>query len=197
MVVNYQLGKIYKIVCNETGLIYVGSTCEPTLTKRLTKHRDNYKKWLNGKYPYVTSFKVLEKGNYNIILIEDYPCDRREQLLAKERKYIEEIECVNKCIPMRTKKEWANTNIDKIKERDKKWREANTEKIKEYREVNAEKIKEYRELNAEKMKEYLKEYRELNAEKIKEYREVNAEKIKEYQKKYREMKKLEQKDKIC
>jgi hypothetical protein len=168
MVVNYQLGKIYKIVCNETGLIYVGSTCEPTLAKRLTKHRNDYKCWLNDKKRYMTSYKILEKGNYNIILIEDYPCDRREQLLAKERKYIEEIDCVNKFIPTRTQKEYYKANTDEIKEKSKIYYEANAEKIKEYK----------------------KDYNEINAEKIKEYQ-------KEYQKKYREMKKLEQKDNIC
>ena len=29
--VNYQLGKIYKIV--GSGLVYIGSTCEPTLAR--------------------------------------------------------------------------------------------------------------------------------------------------------------------
>ena len=44
--VNYTLSKIYKIECNVTGLVYVGSTCEPTLAKRLTKHVGNYKSYL-------------------------------------------------------------------------------------------------------------------------------------------------------
>jgi hypothetical protein len=26
--VNYKLGKIYRLECNVTGLVYVGSTCE-------------------------------------------------------------------------------------------------------------------------------------------------------------------------
>ena len=34
---DYSKGKIYKIVCNVTGLVYVGSTCEPTLARRLAK----------------------------------------------------------------------------------------------------------------------------------------------------------------
>ena len=37
MVVNYQLGKIYKIVDNTNGNIYIGSTCETTLARRLNK----------------------------------------------------------------------------------------------------------------------------------------------------------------
>ena len=41
--IDYSKGKIYKIVCNNTGLIYIGSTCEPTLARRLAKHVGNYK----------------------------------------------------------------------------------------------------------------------------------------------------------
>ena len=40
---DYQLGKIYRIVCNTTGLTYYGSTCEPTLARRLSGHVVNYK----------------------------------------------------------------------------------------------------------------------------------------------------------
>ena len=52
--VNYQLGKIYKIVCNKTGLIYVGSTCEPTLARRLVKHKADYNQYLKENRNYVT-----------------------------------------------------------------------------------------------------------------------------------------------
>ncbi len=53
---DYKLGKIYKIVCNITGKVYYGSTCEPTLARRLAKHAGNYKRWSQGKNEsYVTS----------------------------------------------------------------------------------------------------------------------------------------------
>ena len=32
---DYKDGKIYKIVCNNTGLTYYGSTCEKRLSRRL------------------------------------------------------------------------------------------------------------------------------------------------------------------
>ena len=35
---NFQLGKIYKIVDNTNDDVYVGSTCEPSLAKRLYGH---------------------------------------------------------------------------------------------------------------------------------------------------------------
>ena len=36
---NYSQGKIYKIVCNKTGLIYIGSTYR-TLDERLKRHEE-------------------------------------------------------------------------------------------------------------------------------------------------------------
>ena len=47
--VNYQLGKIYKIVDNTNNNIYIGSTCEPTLARRLSNHICVYKKYLEGE----------------------------------------------------------------------------------------------------------------------------------------------------
>jgi hypothetical protein len=94
--VNYQLGKIYKIVCNVTGLVYVGSTCEPTLAKRLTKHVCSYRFWLKHGKKYMTSYKILEKNDYEIILIEPYPCNNKDELYARERQWTNQIDCVNK-----------------------------------------------------------------------------------------------------
>jgi hypothetical protein len=101
--VNYSLGKIYKIVCNITGKVYIGSTCSPRLCRRLAKHRDKYNSFLKGKYPYTTSYKVLEHNNYEIVLLELCPSSCKEELHARERWYIENFECVNKYIPTRNK----------------------------------------------------------------------------------------------
>ena len=94
--VNYQLGKIYKIVCNVTDLVYIGSTCEPTLARRLTKHVNNYKRYLDKKYHYTSSYDILESGDYDMILIESYPCNSKDELHARERYWTNQIKCVNK-----------------------------------------------------------------------------------------------------
>jgi hypothetical protein len=89
--VNYQLGKIYKIVDNTSDKIYIGSTCEPTLARRLAKHTSNYKDYTNGgKTPYTTSFEIIKNDNYDIVLLESCPYNI----------------CVNKKIPTRTEKEY-------------------------------------------------------------------------------------------
>ena len=129
---DYQLGKIYKIVCNETNQVYIGSTCRPLLSQRLAKHNYSYKYYLKGKYRFITSFKILERNNYEIILVELYPCNSKDELSARERYWIENTKnCVNKCIPTRTKKEYSEANKDKIKETKKQYREANKDKINE------------------------------------------------------------------
>ena len=117
--VNYQLGKIYKIVCNTTGLIYIGSTCEPILARRLAKHRTDYKRYFDGKSNYITSFKILENNNYEIILIENVICESKDELHKKERFHIESYECVNKHIPGRTHTEYYNENKEIIIEKSK------------------------------------------------------------------------------
>lgn len=87
--VNYQDGKIYKVVCDETGMIYYGSTTQP-LYKRAWSHRNN-----NG-------CMTKDMTNPKIYLVEDYPCERKEQLLMRERYYIDNNECCNKLNPIRT-----------------------------------------------------------------------------------------------
>jgi hypothetical protein len=114
---NYQLGKIYKIVCNTTGLTYYGSTCEPTLARRLSGHVGKCKRFKEGKTQrYITSFEILEGKNYVIILVELFPCDSKMKLHQRERFYIEGNDCVNQVIPTRTRDEANLVNRDQINE---------------------------------------------------------------------------------
>jgi hypothetical protein len=144
--IDYSKGKIYKIVCNITGLIYIGSTCEPTLARRLTGHIKNYKRWKREEENFVSCFKILENNNYDIILIEDYPCERKDQLHARERHYIQTIVCVNKVIPTRSIKEYRIDHKSKISDAWKNYYEENkaTLKVKNKirRDQNIDKIKE-------------------------------------------------------
>lgn len=121
----YKNGKIYRIVCNVTGQQYIGSTCK-SLSMRLSQHRSSYKSCKNGKGNYVTSFKVLENDNYSIVLIADFPCERKEQLNAQERFYIESMTCVNKQLPNKF------NELGKV--------EYHTQYNKDYHEDNREKI---------------------------------------------------------
>ncbi len=124
---NYQNGKIYCIRSHKTDQIYVGSTTE-TLCKRMTKHRDSYKRFLKGKGKYITSIKLLELCDAHIELIEKFPCNSREELNASEGFWIRKENCVNRCVAGRTMKEYREDNKEREIERHRKYREDNREK---------------------------------------------------------------------
>ena len=114
----YQNSKIYKIICNNTGRIYIGSTYD-TLEKRLDRHETDYKKYLNGKMSYKSSYDIIKDDNYTIELITNYPCNNKRELRREEGRHQEEamtdesITCVNKYIAGgRTKKEYAEHRKD-------------------------------------------------------------------------------------
>lgn len=118
---DYSKGKIYMLVCNITGNVYYGSTTYKYLSQRLRPHKASYECWLNGKGPYTTSFEILKNNDYDMILVELYPCSCIEELTSRERFYIKNNECVNKNLPIRTPEdelEWhrnyRNQNKDHI-----------------------------------------------------------------------------------
>ena len=62
--------KIYKIVDNTNAKIYIGSTCE-SLKRRLTKHKYDYKRYINGLCRNIRSFDILKNDDYKIELLEN------------------------------------------------------------------------------------------------------------------------------
>ena len=95
---DYKNGRIYKITSDSTDKIYIGSTCQ-SLSKRMTTHRENQKAFEKGKGTNCSSYELITLGDAIITLIEDYPCERKEQLRMRERYYIELNKdiCINKC----------------------------------------------------------------------------------------------------
>jgi len=110
--------KIYKIIDNTNGNVYIGKT-EQTLNQRLTGHKYDYKIGNN-----CSSCIILKNGDYDIELIEE------TEDKSRERYWIENTNCVNKEIPGRTIKEWREDNKDRIKNQCKEYRERNKEQIK-------------------------------------------------------------------
>jgi hypothetical protein len=142
---DYSKGKIYKIVDNTTGNIYIGSTTKE-LNERLSGHYYDYKKCLAGKETgYVTSFEILKNGDYYIELIEDCPSHNRSELEERERYYIENNKCVNKTIPGRTDREYCEARRDIKRAYDKEYYDAKRETLlnnaKQYYELNKDKIR--------------------------------------------------------
>tara|TARA_R110002020_G_scaffold187652_2_gene386132 strand:- start:63 stop:731 length:669 start_codon:yes stop_codon:yes gene_type:complete len=144
----YQQGKIYKIVCNISNEIYIGSTIQ-TLNQRLAVHKSIKVK--------CSSYKILERGDYKIELIKNYPCKSKWELEEEEAKYIRENECINKTIPHRTYEERYEDNKVHFQQYQKKYREDNREYLKEY-DKNRKNKKERYENN--------KKFYQLNKEEI-------------------------------
>jgi hypothetical protein len=152
----YNNAKIYAIRSYQTDDIYIGSTYQ-TLPKRLHDHKRGYKLYLYAKYGYISSFEIVKYDDCHIQLIENYPCNNREELHKKEGEYIRKMKCVNKCVAGRTRKERYEDNKDEILKYQKYYNQKNKVLI-------SKRNKEYREKNKEKIKNLNKQWRKNNKE---------------------------------
>jgi len=147
---DYQKGKIYKIISPSKNLIYYGSTTQ-TLPQRLAQHIKENKAYNNKvNTRYCCSYLVIECEDYKIELVEEYPCNNKQQLNKKEGEYQKSNECVNTHIAGRTTNEYYQDNKKQIYENRKEatiqWARDNKEKraatYKKYYENNRQRILE-------------------------------------------------------
>ena len=118
---DYQRGKIYKIQCHKTGKQYIGSTTCRLLCQRLASHCESYLKHSTGYGSYTTSFEILKGGDYSISLMQSYPCSCKDELLQRERHYIERMDCVNRNVPGRTKQEYKRDKCAKTRKKNEEY----------------------------------------------------------------------------
>jgi hypothetical protein len=137
----YENGKIYEIISDNTDMVYIGS-CIVTLKQRMIDHK--YKKKCSSK-------SIIDCGDYDIYLIEKYPCNNDLELRMREQMYIDIYKNDGKNVINRQR---AYTSIEDKKENQKQykrqWRKNNKQNLKEY-------MKEYCKNNKEKQAEYDKE----------------------------------------
>lgn len=162
---DYQDGKIYVIRNSINTMVYVGSTTQ-TLTARMRGHRKCVHKKASKLY---TAFAELGLDTFRIELIENFPCDSKEELTRREAHFIREYKSVengyNFIIPCRSDAEYYIDNKQKMDNYAKEWRANNKEKMRGY-------YKKWAEANKEKVKEIDKEYREKNKEALDEKRKA-------------------------
>ena len=96
---DYSKGKIYKLISDGTGEIHIGSTTQKSY-KRLAVHKCDAS---SKKGKHCSSRPLSEKGNVKIVLLEDYPSERKELSLARETLYNYKCSiiikvCVARCI---------------------------------------------------------------------------------------------------
>ena len=148
----YQFGVSYKITSNKNTETYIGSTTMDIET-RLIKHKCDAK-----QRPHLSKFFTFmnEHGrdDFDIDIVEEYPCETKEQLEKREGEIIREMGTLNQRKAGRTRKEYKQEFAEYLKvfarENKKKWRTEN-------REHYVEKERGYKKTYREKYKEELKE----------------------------------------
>lgn len=110
-------GTIYSIKCKETGEQYIGSTCKH-IEYRLEQHKQ-----LGNK---TRSRQIIDRNNFEIILLEKVICDNKKELLYRERYFIDnESNVINKSRPIISELERKKAVLD--------YEHANKEYYKKYR----------------------------------------------------------------
>ena len=102
----YETGKIYCIMSKCSNKCYVGHTIQP-LKVRLQKHKTDFRGYCGfdeNKYRnYRGSFELLCNDEYDIYLLESYPCTTKKELEKQEAKWMfkmsSEYEMTNKYMP--------------------------------------------------------------------------------------------------
>ena len=84
---NYARGKIYKLVNDVDDEIYVGSTCG-SLKLRKSTHKSMAR---TKPRPVYHHLNAIGWENVRIVLIEDFACGNKRELLRREQHYIDEL----------------------------------------------------------------------------------------------------------
>jgi len=199
---NYLDTVIYSIYCMDESIneTYIGHTTD--FCQRYKGHKSSGNNELSKSYNNKVYKIIRDNGgwdNWEMKIIEDYPCDNVNEARERERYWIEFFSSsLNVLIPSRSKKEYSKlysiVNKEHISNMAKKYRQANQDKIKAYVEANKEKIieqkKDWYETNKPAILEKAKENYEANKdEKLsyqKQYAEDHKDVIKDYQTNYRD-----------
>jgi len=195
---SFNNGKIYKLWSPQGDDIYIGST-----TQSLSVRKAEHKRTCNNDFCCSSKILFQKYDDVRIELIEEFPCENKMELNKREGHYIRTLDCINKQIPGRTRKEinerqrnYRENNIEKIIERRQKNKEKENERNRRYHEANKDEINERRRELYENNKEHNKQYYENNKDKINQIRreryENNREKINQKQReRYAKKKNLE------
>jgi len=169
---NYKNSKIFilepKTKHPEEDIFY-SSTTQPIFNRLSQLKKDNLKK--NTSYKWL--FEKYGVDNIKIVLVEGFICNNKEELQAKEAKYIRENDCINKIITLNNQEPKEDKQeIKKKDEQDKKEIEEIKEQIKE--------IKEKDKIIKKRDKEYYAKNKETILKKRRDKRqEINKQEEKE------------------
>lgn len=145
--INYDDGKIYALRSHHTDNIYIGSTCSP-LHKRLYQHKNHYKNYLVGKFPYLSSFEITKYPDCFIQLMEKCPTNSKMELNKREGELQRaNMNCITNKVVMYGGKDYAKYYYKKNKEKRtsqmKQWRNNNKDYHTKYYQDNKEYFNDY------------------------------------------------------
>jgi len=206
---DYSKTNIYKIVCNDLTIrdCYVGHTTN--MTERKHNHKSRCHNEKNRGHNFKIYKIIRENGgwdNWNMVLVEKFPCKDKFEACKREREIFEELDAkMNTKRPYTTQEE-RNQYLEEHKEDKKQYYQEHKEQLqqnhKQYQQEHkaeiAEKKKQYQQEHkaeiAEKRKQYYQEHKaELQQNHKQYYQERKAER-KQYSKQYREEHKAEIKE---
>jgi len=174
---DYSKTIMYKII--GSGMTYYGHTIQKP-EKRKSLHIFDAK--ANGNR--CTSKRIINAGDWEMIEIEKYPCANLNEAKARERWWIENHECVNKYIPLRTPKEYTEQHKAQIAARHKAYNDAHKVEKVEY-------DKAYRIANKDHILAYTKAYDETHRVEKAAYYQAHKAHISARQKAYDDTHKVE------
>ena len=181
----FSKGKIYCIKNKLNNKSYVGSTIS-TLNERFGQHKSWSEKKATTLYK---AFKEFGIDNFEITLLEEFPCKSRKELLERESHYIRSLNTIDEGYNMylagrtREERKVQKALVDKayrdlkgqsLLDQKKEYYQKNRERIitnntayqQEHKEARQEYMKNYAKKNKEKLAEYHKQYYELNKNKV-------------------------------
>jgi predicted GIY-YIG superfamily endonuclease len=122
---DYKNGKLYKLQCDD-GYYYIGSTCDE-LRYRLNGHKKDSRKHSTPLYQHINE---IGWDRVRIVLIEECPCENKQQLVRKEDEMIQLNLMNDLCLNTRRAvgdrkqllREYYLTHKDQINEYKREWR---------------------------------------------------------------------------
>ena len=143
---DYSLSKIYKLVSNKTSDIYIGS-CLMRLSSRLCTHKHKSNTCVSKKL-------FVNDAIITIVLIENFACNTKNELKARELHHITTNNCINVNKPF-----VCEIPCSDRKEYDKEYRLANKNQISAFH-------KQYYQANQAHISANQKEYKQANRDQI-------------------------------
>ena len=122
---DYDNGKIYQLVFGDRPERYIGSTTQE-LHQRLSGHRST-----SASLKVKKLVDAVGRMNVRIILIEDYPCSNKNELLSREQYWIDKLKPTLNINPAYTEYDIIDEKIKQQREKEIKQRQQEKEQEKE------------------------------------------------------------------